>query len=132
MSKTTPVRWWRDDATRYQRRPLFGVCRSWKQPPAELLRDLVARPVDPEFQRAISAFFESTRPERLYAASAIPAELVNAPYDTRPAGLAAELSDRWGVRAMREGRSCADPVADIRAFVEAQRREIDNINRSKS
>jgi hypothetical protein len=23
MSKTTPVRWWRDDATRYRRRPPY-------------------------------------------------------------------------------------------------------------
>lgn len=28
MSKTTPVRWWRDDATRYASRPLVGVCRT--------------------------------------------------------------------------------------------------------
>ena len=32
MSKTTPVRWWRDDADRYKSRPLIGVCRSQPQP----------------------------------------------------------------------------------------------------
>lgn len=64
MSKTTPVRWWRDDAERYNARPLIGVDRTWTQPTwaFELLK-----PLDPETQRMFDAMFEASRPERLTA-----------------------------------------------------------------
>lgn len=42
-----------------------------------------------------------------------------------------EVLDSWGDRASREGRSIADPIADVRAFLDDQRHEIDRINRSK-
>lgn len=62
MSKTTPVRWWRDDATRYNARPLVGVCRSWTQPAWAFE---LPKPLDPETQRLFDALFEASRPERL-------------------------------------------------------------------
>lgn len=55
MSKTTPVRWWRDDAERYNARPLIGVCRTQPEESHAWAFELLRGPVDPELQRQHAA-----------------------------------------------------------------------------
>lgn len=98
MSKTTPVRWWRDDATRYDDRPLVGVCRSWTQPTLEWTYE----PPSPERQAEL---------ERLSA------------------WIAERQAEFW--RSMMLPAELVDPISDIKAFFDDQRREIERINRSK-
>ncbi len=75
MSKTTPVRWWRDDATRYQARPPYKA----PEPEPRWAFELLTGSVDPELQRCFDRLAELTSPERIYGALGIPAELLDPP-----------------------------------------------------
>ena len=72
MSKTTPVRWWRDDATRY-------VTRGPQVVPAttttEWQFDLLA-PMDPAMTAELQRMYDAATPEALTAAFALPAEVL--------------------------------------------------------
>lgn len=131
MSKTTPVRWWRDDATRYQSRPLIGVCRTTPETTLQWAFELIGNPVNPELQRCFDRYAELTNPG-IAAFMAIPAELLKPREQFGPGLLPALLPDvargapvdPWGDQAMRDGRSIADPIADIKAALADQDREI--------
>lgn len=71
----SPVRWWRDDATRYDDRPLIGICRSWTQSTLEWAYEL-ARP-DPKLERCFAWLAE--KQTEFWRSMMLPAELLHAP-----------------------------------------------------
>ncbi len=92
MNKTIPVRWWRDDATRYDARPLIGICRTTPEMP-QWAFDLIARPINPELQLLSEWLAEERR--WFWTAMALPMELLSgSPSGTSGTGLAvAEYRD---------------------------------------
>lgn len=104
MSKTSPVRWWRDDATRYEARPLVGVYRTRTQPRLEFAP---LPPPDPELAAAWD-FINQRISTLLISGAEVPAELL-APVPMRPSGLASGLAFSW----IQEPTS-ADVIADVR------------------
>lgn len=93
MSKTTPVRWWRDDAQRYVTRGP-QIVPAAKCEAMQWALDLISQPINPGLWHTLT-------------------------------------SDPWGAQAMLEGRSIADPIADIRHWLDEQRREVERMNRER-
>lgn len=94
----SPVRWWRDDATRYDDRPLVGVCRDWTQPKIDLewAYELV-RP-NPDLERCYARIAEWQA--EFWRSMMLPAEMLNAPSPVgmRDSGIAlAEYRRRLGL-----------------------------------
>jgi hypothetical protein len=68
-----PVRWWRDDATRYKSRPPYQAPPVDQGPrwAFELLRH-----IDPELTRMLDRWLEASSPAKIAAALAMPLELL--------------------------------------------------------
>lgn len=92
MSKTTPVRWWRDDATRYDDRPLVGVCRSWTQPTLEWTYEPPSPERQAELER-LSAWIAERQAE-FWRSMMLPAEPLDAP-NGGILGAGAALNEYW-------------------------------------
>jgi hypothetical protein len=92
----SPVRWWRDDATRYVTRGPQLVPGALRAP---WMFELLARPADPGLQRLLDTYADLARPGRLAEMCAIPAELLySGPGDTSGTGVAInEYRARLGV-----------------------------------
>lgn len=102
MSKTMPVRWWRDDATRYQTRGPQKVLAAAEGTPALQWPFELLRSTEPTLTRILERQIE----------------LLNA-------GSAAPIS-RWSPVEP------PDPIADVRAALEDNQREIDRLNRERA
>lgn len=76
MRKTTPVRWWRDDATRYVTRGPQAVPAAAPQPMPAWAIELLA-PMDPSLTAELQRIYDAATPEALTAAFALPPEVLS-------------------------------------------------------
>lgn len=102
MSKTTPVRWWRDETDRYRSR---GVYLPPAPDPAWMLERLA--PMDPAMTRRLEELLDAYGPAALARACAVPLEIL------QPSPLAEMF--RASERAMLAGTIENDPIADLKA-----------------